>query len=85
MPDELPPLSDGGMNSNRGPVDVLEMLKDATAAEAQLALSLIVWPSQAPDPRVVGEWVVRRLQSRRDFEVAPGEAPYGHFRHSRHV
>ena len=50
------------MNSRRGQVDLGELLKTATAAEAQLALSLIVWPNQAPDPRVVDEWV-RRLDA----------------------
>ncbi len=50
------------MNSKRGQVDPRELLKTATAAEAQLALSLIVWPNQAPDPRVVDEWV-RRLDA----------------------
>jgi hypothetical protein len=49
VPDELLPLVTT--------VDVRELLKDATASEAQLALSLIVWPKQAPDPRVVDEWV----------------------------
>ena len=53
---------DDGVTRNGGPVDLRGLLKDATAAEAQLALSLIVWPSQAPDPRVVDEWV-RRLHA----------------------
>jgi hypothetical protein len=34
-------------------------LADATGAEAQLALSFIVWPGEAPDPRLVDEWVRR--------------------------
>ena len=38
-------------------------LADATGREAQLALSFIVWPSEAPDPRVVDEWLRGRQRS----------------------
>jgi hypothetical protein len=31
----------------------------ATPREAQLALSYLVWPKEAPDPRLVDEWVRR--------------------------
>ena len=31
----------------------------ATQREAQLALSYLVWPKEAPDPRLVDEWVRR--------------------------
>jgi hypothetical protein len=34
-------------------------LADATGPEAQLALSFIVWPGEAPDPRLVDEWLRR--------------------------
>ena len=34
-------------------------LADATGAEAQLALSFNVWPGEAPDPRLVDEWLRR--------------------------
>ena len=33
------------------------LLGDATGEEAQLALSLYVWPEDCPDPRVVDAWV----------------------------
>ena len=31
----------------------------ASPREAQLALSYLVWPKEAPDPRLVDEWVRR--------------------------
>jgi hypothetical protein len=34
-------------------------LAEATGPDAQLALSFIVWPGEAPDPRVVDEWLRR--------------------------
>jgi hypothetical protein len=37
-----------------------ELLKDASAEEAQLVLSYLVWPRDAPDPRVVDKWLRRR-------------------------
>jgi hypothetical protein len=33
------------------------VLADATSEEAQLILSLLVWPKECPDPRVVDEWL----------------------------
>jgi hypothetical protein len=48
-----------------------DFLTEATAEEAQLALSYLVWPKQAPDPRLVDEWV--RCQIRRDPGTAPGQ------------
>jgi hypothetical protein len=38
-------------------------LADATGPEAQLALSFIVWPGEAPDPRMVDEWLRGRQRS----------------------
>ncbi len=66
------------MNSEREP-HLRELLKDATAAEAQLALSLIVWPSQAPDPRVVDAWV-RRLHAYSTPKRSE-TAPHSHAAH----
>jgi hypothetical protein len=40
-----------------GPGDVSGLLAESTAEEAQLILSLMIWPEAAPDPRVVDEWV----------------------------
>jgi hypothetical protein len=42
-----------------GPVDIRELLHDATGEEAQLALSYLLWPDECPDPRLVDEWVRR--------------------------
>jgi hypothetical protein len=41
-------------------VSLRDFLAEATAPEAQLALSYLVWPEVAPDPRVVDEWVRRQ-------------------------
>ena len=35
-------------------------LAEADADEAQLILSLLVWPKDCPDPSVVDEWVRRK-------------------------
>jgi hypothetical protein len=37
-------------------VSFSDYLADATSLEAQLALSYLVWPKDAPAPRVVDEW-----------------------------
>ena len=54
------------------------VLADATAEEAQLVLSFIVWPGEAPDPRLVDAWV-RREQGTggclNATRVAPPERP----------
>ena len=42
-----------------GGVTVATFLTEATSLEAQLALSYLVWPNGAPDPRVVDEWIRR--------------------------
>jgi len=34
-------------------------LSEATSLEAQLALSYLVWPKNAPHPRTVDEWMRR--------------------------
>lgn len=39
--------------------DVGKALADASADDAQLLLSLLVWPDECPDPRVVDEWLRR--------------------------
>jgi hypothetical protein len=36
-------------------------LEEATPEECQLALSYLVWPDEAPDPRLVDEYVRRQL------------------------
>lgn len=36
-----------------------EFMAEATSREAQLALSYIVWPEEAPDPRLLDEWLRR--------------------------
>jgi hypothetical protein len=42
-----------------------KLLAEATGFEAQLALSYRVWPGEAPDPRVVDEWLdVCRMSNR---------------------
>jgi hypothetical protein len=49
-------------------------LADATGPEAQLALSFIVWPGEAPDPRIVDEWLRRsgaELQPERRSSGSP--------------
>jgi hypothetical protein len=48
--------------------DVGKALADASADDAQLLLSLLVWPDECPDPRVVDEWLRRRttLKGGRD-------------------
>ena len=47
-------------------------LADATGLEAQLALSFIVWPGEAPDPRRVDEWVRRQVAAPVTAD-APGQ------------
>lgn len=37
-----------------------DVLAGASADEAQLLLSLLVWPEECPDPRVVDEWLRRQ-------------------------
>jgi hypothetical protein len=37
--------------------DYCELLVGASSKEAQLILSLLVWPKEAPDPRLVDAWV----------------------------
>jgi hypothetical protein len=37
--------------------DYGELLVGASSKEAQLILSLLVWPQGAPDPRLVDEWI----------------------------
>ena len=39
------------------PRDVGKALADVTGEDAQLLLSLLVWPKDAPLPSVVDEWV----------------------------
>ncbi len=36
-------------------------LAEATGLEAQLALSYLIWPGDAPAPRVVDEWLRRQV------------------------
>jgi hypothetical protein len=51
VPDELLPLvAVAGLG---------KYLREATSVEAQLALSYLVWPKNAPTPRAVDEWVRR--------------------------
>jgi hypothetical protein len=40
--------------------EVGKALAAASAHEAQLLLSLLVWPNECPDPRVVDEWLRRK-------------------------
>jgi len=40
--------------------DYGELLVGASSREAQLILSLIVWPKGAPDPRLVDAWVRKK-------------------------
>jgi hypothetical protein len=56
-PRRATPACLGGVNN------IGEILRDANADEAQLALSLIVWLQEAPDPRIVDEWVRRELHA----------------------
>jgi hypothetical protein len=37
-----------------------KLLVEVTSLEAQLTLSYLVWPGEAPDPRVVDAWVRRQ-------------------------
>ena len=46
-------------------------LAGATGPEAQLALSFIVWPGEAPDPRRVDEWVRREVAVPRSRQTLP--------------
>ena len=46
-------------------------LADATGPEAQLALSFIVWPGEAPDPRLVHEWVRGQIAVPRSRQTLP--------------
>jgi hypothetical protein len=45
--------------SERG-AGMRKLLEEATSLEAQLALSYLIWPGEAPDPRVVDEWLRSR-------------------------
>ena len=38
-------------------MNLRSFMEGATQREAQLALSYMVWPEQAPDPRVVDAWL----------------------------
>ena len=52
--------------------NVGKALVNASADDAQLILSLLVWPKECPDPRVVDAWL-RRQETGRDGETAgPG-------------
>lgn len=51
-----------GVNTPLGAANLRRLLEDASGEEAQLALSYIVWPGEAPDPRVVDEWLRRELR-----------------------
>jgi hypothetical protein len=44
----------------------------ASADDAQLFLSLLVWPEECPDPRVVDEWL-----RRQDERHVSGSGPVG--------
>ena len=54
-------------------------LGEATSVEAQLALSYLVWPKDAPDPRAVDEWVRRQgaewLPEHRDVPALTKSGP----------
>jgi len=43
-----------------------DLLVGASSGEAQLILSLLVWPHAAPDPRLVDEWVRVRAALRAE-------------------
>jgi hypothetical protein len=65
-----------------------EVLADVTAEDAQLLLSLLVWPAEAPDPRVVDEWVRRHAdvaETDKRFGVSPGYARDAQTRHPWHA
>jgi len=40
--------------------DYGELLVGASSKEAQLILSLLVWPQGAPDPRLVDAWIQKQ-------------------------
>ena len=44
-----------------------ELLGTLESEEAQLVLSYIVWPSEAPDPRTIDAWVRSELAAERYF------------------
>jgi hypothetical protein len=60
-----------------------DFLTEATAEEAQLALSYLVWPKQAPDPRLVDEWVRCQISARSGDSA--GTARREHFWHRRNT
>jgi hypothetical protein len=70
-------------------VSLSTFLSEATATEAQLALSYLVWPKDAPAPLAVDEWVRRNgagwLPERRDVPDSHqvGPAPKGSMTRSR--
>jgi hypothetical protein len=41
-----------------------KFMEGATSGEAQLALSYLIWPDEAPDPRLVDEWISRHERAR---------------------
>jgi hypothetical protein len=49
-------------------------LSEATATDAQLALSYLVWPGEAPDPRVVDEWLRQQAAERSWPNSGPNDS-----------
>jgi hypothetical protein len=43
--------------------DYAALLVGASSKEAQLILSLLVWPNGAPDPRLVDVWVRKQRRN----------------------
>jgi hypothetical protein len=53
-----------------------DLLAESTGPEAQLLLSYLVWPKEAPDPRVVDEWIRRTLPGSEKSGDSTGTAPF---------
>ena len=49
--------------------NVGKALTHASADDAQLILSLLVWPEECPDPRVVDEWLRANSKSEPDLSA----------------
>jgi hypothetical protein len=52
--------------------NVGKALSNASAVDAQLILSLLVWPEDCPDPRVVDAWL-RRQEAGLQTDCKPTE------------